>query len=279
MDALQIKTAAEGGAKRRQRQQRRWSGDRRRYAAASAATPASPARCRAVSRIDLRQDRRQAERPARRCAATPTAIMAPEIKPPGRFAHRNSAPPALPITSVSSTLRVLARVGTANAIETGIRLTLPYGKSEPVRQMHQSGAALRVRLRLSGLRRRRKAQRRTSACLATGAVALRRSPSPFSEEGGADVTTSAWRRRLAAFLHVGHELLALLAVEGLGVGFLRAFERGGRSRLLHFLFRLGAWRSRRRGGLRKCRTDQEQGRDGEREQRGRISSSWGAPFG
>ena len=30
-------------------------------------------------------------------AAMPTAIIAPEISPPGRFAHRNSTPPAVPI--------------------------------------------------------------------------------------------------------------------------------------------------------------------------------------
>src|SRR4051812_2628114 len=75
-------------------------------------------------------------------AAMPTAIMAPEIKPPGRPAHRNSAPPAAPIASVSSTLRSLARLGTANAIDAGIRLTPPYGKSLAQRQMHRAHAAM-----------------------------------------------------------------------------------------------------------------------------------------
>src|ERR1700689_1271660 len=56
-------------------------------------------------------------------AAIPTAIMAPEINPPGRCAHRNSAPPAAPMTSVSSTFRVLARLGTADATIAGRRLT------------------------------------------------------------------------------------------------------------------------------------------------------------
>src|SRR5229473_5596913 len=70
-------------------------------------------------------------------AATPTAIMAPEISPPGRFAHKNSAPPALPITSVSSTLRVLVRLGMANAIDAGIWLTAPYGKSLHRGQLRQ----------------------------------------------------------------------------------------------------------------------------------------------
>ena len=36
-------------------------------------------------------------------AAIPTAIIAPEINPPGRLANRNSRPPAVPMTSVSTT--------------------------------------------------------------------------------------------------------------------------------------------------------------------------------
>src|SRR5260370_30212831 len=77
-------------------------------------------------------------------AATPPAIRAPEINPPGRFAHRNSAPPAVPIASVSSTLRALARLGMADAIDAGIRLTPPYGKSSHSGQMRQRTAAMRV---------------------------------------------------------------------------------------------------------------------------------------
>src|SRR6476620_9324527 len=75
-------------------------------------------------------------------AAMPTAIMAPEISPPGRPAHRNSAPPAAPIASVSSTWRILARLGMANAIDAGIRLTLPYGKSRHGGQMRHAHAAM-----------------------------------------------------------------------------------------------------------------------------------------
>jgi hypothetical protein len=56
-------------------------------------------------------------------AAMPTAIVAPEINPPGRFAHRNSTPPAAPMTSVSSALRILARLGMASAIDARIWLT------------------------------------------------------------------------------------------------------------------------------------------------------------
>jgi hypothetical protein len=74
----------------------------------------------------------------------PTAIMAPEISPPGRPAHRNSTPPAVPITSVSSALRILARLGMANAIDAGIGLTPPYGKSPQRGQMHHAHAAMRV---------------------------------------------------------------------------------------------------------------------------------------
>jgi hypothetical protein len=45
--------------------------------------------------------------------AMPTAIMAPEINPPGRPAKRNSTPPIEPIASVSRTWRVLVRLGMA----------------------------------------------------------------------------------------------------------------------------------------------------------------------
>src|SRR6202049_5197123 len=78
-------------------------------------------------------------------AAAPLAIRAPEIKPPGRFAHSDNNPPALPITSVSSTLRVLARLGMANAIDAGIRFTPPYGKSVSRGQMRHAYAAVRAR--------------------------------------------------------------------------------------------------------------------------------------
>jgi hypothetical protein len=70
-------------------------------------------------------------------AAMPTAIMAPEINPPGRLSKRNSAPPAVPMASVSSTLRILMRLGMANAIGAGIWLTPPYGKSRRRGQMRQ----------------------------------------------------------------------------------------------------------------------------------------------
>jgi hypothetical protein len=40
----------------------------------------------------------------------PTAIIAPEISPPGRFAHKNSKPPTAPIASVSSVCRIWVRL-------------------------------------------------------------------------------------------------------------------------------------------------------------------------
>src|SRR5471032_1965882 len=80
-------------------------------------------------------------------AATPTAIMAPVISPPGRCSKRNSTPPAAPITSVSSTLRVLARLGMAEAIDAGMRLTPPYGKSGQRGQMRQRDAAMHAQRR------------------------------------------------------------------------------------------------------------------------------------
>ena len=68
----------------------RWSADRRRHAAAVAATPASPAKSRAApARSGSGSAARRAA--ARRSRRSPTAIMAPEISPPGRFAHRNSS--------------------------------------------------------------------------------------------------------------------------------------------------------------------------------------------
>jgi hypothetical protein len=74
----------------------------------------------------------------------PTAIMAPEISPPGRCAHKNSAPPAAPMTSVSSTWRILARLGTADAIDAGRRLTPSYVKSARQAQMRSAIAAMRA---------------------------------------------------------------------------------------------------------------------------------------
>src|SRR5580700_7960749 len=70
--------------------------------------------------------------------------MAPVISPPGRLNHRNSAPPKLPIASVSITRSALARLGMAAANDEGMRLTPPYGKSDKGRQMRQRDAAMRA---------------------------------------------------------------------------------------------------------------------------------------
>src|SRR5205823_8649408 len=143
-------------------------------------------------------------------AAMPTAIMAPEISPPGRFAHRNSTPPALPTASVSSTLRILTRLGMANAIDAGIRLTLPYGKPLAQGQIHHAHAAMRAwlwRQCLSAMPRCDDNSRRSLRLVSRG---------------------------LPAF---GTEFLALLAVQPFGIGLFRAFERGRGAGLPGFLFR------------------------------------------
>ncbi len=87
VEALQIEAAAEGRAERRQRQQARWSGDRRSYAGSSAATPASPAMIpSSTSTVWVRIGGMPSGRPA--SAAMPTAIIAPEISPPGRLSQQ-----------------------------------------------------------------------------------------------------------------------------------------------------------------------------------------------
>jgi hypothetical protein len=63
--------------------------------------------------------------------------MAPEISPPGRFAHKNNRPPAVPIASVSTAISAFFRLGSATATDETkdatrdetICLTPPYGKS------------------------------------------------------------------------------------------------------------------------------------------------------
>ncbi len=65
----------------------------------------------------------------------PTVIIAPEISPPGRWAHKNSKPPAVPIAIVSSTRRISLRLARPEAIDVGISFTPPYGKSPNAGQM------------------------------------------------------------------------------------------------------------------------------------------------
>src|SRR4030081_1446916 len=136
-------------------------------------------------------------------AAMPTAIMAAGIRPPGRFAHKNSAPPAVPIASVSSTLRVLVRLGMADAIDAGMRLTPPYGKSGSRGQMRQRTAAMRAWVRLS----------RHQPQPPSLAYAVLRTAKPGDDSCGKATLSRSLRLVSPAFLAFRHELLALLAVD------------------------------------------------------------------
>src|SRR3981189_511949 len=168
-------------------------------------------------------------------AAMPTAIMAPEINPPGRWSKRNSAPPAVPIASVSSTLRILMRLGMANAIGAGIWLTPPYGKSRRRGQMRQRNCsnARPVRGSMAVL-----------ACPANAGHVIFRGVAAQSRAGGLQITRRSRHRARQArpgddydavlcssrarlfrlvgrgLLAFGHELLSLLAVQALAIGFL-----------------------------------------------------------
>src|SRR6266571_1868233 len=221
-------------------------------------------------------------------AAMPTAIMAPEINPPGRLSRRNSAPPAVPIASVSSTLRILMRLGMANAIGTGIWLTPPYGKSRRRGQMRQrncSNARPGTGLDgFAGMPRECGTCRISRRC---GAIKGRRITDrpPQSSPGSPDETR--WRMvtpprssrapllRLVGrgFLAFGHELLSLLAVQALAIGFLGAFERGRGTRLVGLLFRRRRFCSRSGGGRGLCErgAHQEEGRDNGCGRAGRYS--------
>jgi hypothetical protein len=68
-------------------------------------------------------------------AATPVAAIAPEIRPPGRCAQRNSRPPAVPMASVSRVINALLRLGRVTAMAQRICLTPPYGKFVSSEQM------------------------------------------------------------------------------------------------------------------------------------------------
>ncbi|MGY3076843.1 hypothetical protein ACVWZZ_003214 [Bradyrhizobium sp. LM6.10] len=79
-------------------------------------------------------------------AAIPTAIIEPEINPPGRPASRNARPPAVPMTSVSTVLKILARLGNSNGREAVICFTPPYRKSARGAQLRPRHAAMRAPL-------------------------------------------------------------------------------------------------------------------------------------
>src|SRR5712691_1091597 len=211
-------------------------------------------------------------------AAMPTAIMAPEINPPGRLSKRNSAPPAVPIASVSSTLRILMRLGMANAIGTGIWLTPPYGKSRRRGQMRQRNCSnarpgtgldgfagmprecgtCRISRRCSAI-----AGRRITDHLPESGLARR---DPVADGDAVPCGSCARLLRLVGrgLLAFGHELLSLLAVQALAIGVLRAFERRcGTRRLVGLLFRWRRFCSRSGGGRGLCErgAHQEEGRD------------------
>src|SRR5258708_6134002 len=195
-------------------------------------------------------------------AAMPTAIIAPEISPPGRFAHKNTTPPRAPIPSVSSRFRVLARLGMANAVDAGIWLTPPYDKSLHGGQMRQRDCsnarpgAVFVPLPL---------------CRVNGSAhgaADDRLPRGISHRN-CSRRSGSLRLVSRGLLAFGHELLAFLAMKALAIGFLRAFERGRGTRLL-FGWRCFCCRRRgvgfggRRRRLRERRTHQQQGCEGGR---------------
>src|SRR5215207_3820217 len=185
----------------------------------------------------------------RASAAMPTATIAPEISPPGRLSHRNSRPPAAPMTIVSSVPRILARPAMAEDIDAGIRLTPPYGKSVIAAQMRHAIAAMR------------------------GGASD--GPPASSKIRKVPTRPSSRRQRLirlcgSGLLALAAEFPALLAMQSLGLGFLRTFERGGGARFLGLLFRrrlgfglgrLGLGRSR---GLCGCGAHQQKGSHGGR---------------
>src|ERR1700692_2732182 len=147
-------------------------------------------------------------------AAAPTAIMEPEISPPGRLAHKNSVPPAAPVASVSSTLRVLARLGMASAIAARIWLTPPYGKSVDRGQMRQRDAAMRVEKSKAWKSQNKLAARLADTCANREGTNRRpnRGNAPSSSlrgrMGNDRVRSLLFRCGLLAF---GTEFLALLA--------------------------------------------------------------------
>src|SRR3954451_13820580 len=76
--------------------------------------------------------------------------MEPEINPPGRPASRKTRPPAVPMTSVFSVLKILARLGHSNGREAVICFTPPYRKSARGAQLRPRHAAMRAPLAEAG---------------------------------------------------------------------------------------------------------------------------------
>ena len=238
--ALQIEAAAEGRAEGRERQQRRWSADRRSCAGSVAATPASPAKSRAApARSGSGSAACASGRPA--SAAMPTAIIAPEISPPGRFCPQKQQ-------------------AAGGADDERLERVEDFGAAGNGRAPSMRGSGSR-RL-MANPHMRDKCANATAAmrgCVVSFGVIV-----PQARGGGAERLLAPFRARRPS-LHSRAEFLALLAVQPLGVGLLRAFERGCGARFLSAFFRrrlgLGLVASRRwrgAGGLRERGAHQQQ---------------------
>ncbi len=156
-------------------------------------------------------------------------------QPAGKAGERNARPPAVPMTSVSAVLRILARLGRSNGREAAICFTPPYRKSA-------RGAQLRARRC-----RNARASRRCARRIADGLTSCRR-----PARRGAALPACASLDAFAA------EFLALLALQSLGVRLLGAFERLRRALLRRLLVGGSgdwhrSWRPARRSARRRCR--------------------------
>jgi len=135
------------------------------------------------------------------------------------------------------------------AIDEGMRLTPPYGKSAKGRQMRQRDAAMRA----------------LGALNCHSPPPGRRNAPPGGDDDGSVGRPLGLRRFLGGLLAIRHELLAILAVKALGIGILGALQRRGAARLLGLLFgrhlRRGRCRGRgcrgRRRGLRERRAAEQ----------------------
>ena len=202
-------------------------------------------------------------------AATPIAIIAPEIRPPGRLTHRNSRPPAVPIASVSSCAEDFGAAGNGEC------------------QGEAREAWFASRRLMANPASRNKCANAVQHC-AAGYFALSAAGAGWIGSSRAFALTcaglcsvpgegdsNAYFFGLRFLDAVGAEFLALLAMQPLGVGFLGAFERLGAVCLLG-LRRLGCGFGC--GGRRACPARKRSPRAGAKRRRqrprGKRSSSW-----
>src|SRR6185437_5097087 len=147
----------------------------------------------------------------------------------------------------SMTWNVLARLGRAKAGAAGVRLTPFYPKSAGSGQLRPracSNAGRRLAAP-SSLETTRLASRKSEPCRRKNEPC--RWSNPLSRVEWQELLRGRRGAVLCLLLAVGAEFLALLAMQALGVGFLRAFERGGRMNhglLVHFRGRGGGRRGR-----------------------------------